>query len=82
MVRFLIPDQELGTIMEKSANMMEEDETVDENDTNSRGNLSRQESKRKKREKRCQRIQGYQRADSIRKKEVSGKNYTFMKGFL
>ena len=70
-VRFLIPEKELGTIMEKSAsaNVMEIDEEVDGDDTNSSDNARRQESKRKKS---IRRMKGLQRAESIRKEEVSG----------
>ena len=70
-VRFLIPDQELGTIVEKSANVMGE---VDWDDTNSLDNPRRQESKRKKSSRR---MQGLQRAESIRKEEVSGEKRNF-----
>ena len=70
-VRFLIPDQELGTIIEKSANVMENDEEVDGDDTNSHDNPRRQESK-SKRKKSSRRMKGLQRAESIRKEEVSG----------
>ena len=76
-VRFLIPDQELGTIMEKSANVMEINEEVDGDDTNSHDNPRRQESKRKKRKNSSRRMQGLQRAESIRKEEVSGEKCNF-----
>ena len=74
-VRFLVPDQELGTIMEKSANVMK-DEEVDGDDTNSHDNPRRQESKRHHRNRKTKSIRGrdkLQRAESIRKEEVSGK---------
>ena len=71
-VRFMISDQELVTVMEKSANLMENDEMVDGDDTNSHENPRRQESKRKKRKNSSRRMQGLQRAESIRKEEVSG----------
>jgi hypothetical protein len=72
-VRFLIPDQELGAIIEKSANAVQ----VDGDDTNSHDNPRRQESKRKKRKRSSRRMQGLQRAESIRKEEVSGKKRNF-----
>ena len=63
-VRLLIPDQDLETTMEKSANVVE----VDGNDTNSHDNPQRRESKRKKREKSSRRMKGLKRAESVRKR--------------
>ena len=45
---------------------------VDGDDTKSHENPRRQESKRKKRKNSSRRMQGLQRAESIRKEEVSG----------
>ena len=73
-VRFLIPDPELGTIMEKSADLEEDVEEVAGDDTNSHDNCRRPEHKthhRKRRKKSNQRRKELQREESIRKEEVS-----------
>ena len=80
-VRFLIPDPELGTIMEKSADVEDDVEEVTGDATNSHDNCRRPVHKSHHRKKSNQRRNELQREESIRKEEVSANQVDFFKIF-